>query len=149
MLPAYVVYDLSRHGWPMLVAVPLAVASGGALGLITERVFVRTLRRQGPTAQTVGTSFDALTGPNDTSAFPPDSMGAVGPTQFFVFVNGLLRTFNKTNGARDGVIETDPDAFFGSVETQGYINFTSDPQIRWCRLPRQSANQLGTVAFLH
>ena len=55
MLPAYVVYDLSRHGWPMVVAVPLAVASGGALGLITERVFVRTLRRQGPTAQTVGT----------------------------------------------------------------------------------------------
>src|SRR3954453_2794042 len=55
MLPAYVVYDLSRHGWPMVVAVPPAVASGGALGLITERVFVRTLRRQGPTAQTVGT----------------------------------------------------------------------------------------------
>jgi ABC-type branched-subunit amino acid transport system ATPase component/ABC-type branched-subunit amino acid transport system permease subunit len=55
MLPAYLVYDLSRHGWPMVVAVPVAVASGGALGLITERVFVRTLRRQGPTAQTVGT----------------------------------------------------------------------------------------------
>jgi len=55
MLPAYVVYDLSRHGWPMVVAVPVAVASGGALGLLTERVFVRTLRRQGPTAQTVGT----------------------------------------------------------------------------------------------
>ena len=89
------------------------------------------------TAQTVGTSFDALTGPNDTSAFPPDSMGAVGPTQFFVFVNGLLRTFNKTNGARDGVIETDPDAFFGSVETRGYINFTSDPQIRYDRLTKR------------
>jgi ABC-type branched-subunit amino acid transport system ATPase component/branched-subunit amino acid ABC-type transport system permease component len=55
MLPAYLVYDMSRHGWPMIVAVPLAVASGGLLGLFTERVFVRTLRRQGQTAQTVGT----------------------------------------------------------------------------------------------
>src|SRR3954452_20640941 len=68
MLPAYVVYDLSRHGWPMVVAVPLAVASGGALGLVTERGIVpglrppgataetvRPLRRQAPTAQTVGT----------------------------------------------------------------------------------------------
>jgi ABC-type branched-subunit amino acid transport system ATPase component/ABC-type branched-subunit amino acid transport system permease subunit len=55
MLPAYLVYDMSRHGLPMIVAVPLAVASGGLLGLLTERLFVRTLRRQGPTAQTVGT----------------------------------------------------------------------------------------------
>jgi ABC-type branched-subunit amino acid transport system ATPase component/ABC-type branched-subunit amino acid transport system permease subunit len=55
MLPAYVLYDLSRHHVPLLVAVPLAIASGGALGMLTERLFVRTLRRQGPTAQTVGT----------------------------------------------------------------------------------------------
>src|SRR3954466_15754884 len=54
MLPAYVVYDLSRHGWPMVVAVPLAVASGGALGLITERGVARPVRPQGPTAQAVG-----------------------------------------------------------------------------------------------
>ena len=55
MLPAYVVYDLSRHHVPMVLAVPIAVGVGGALGMLTERVFVRTLRRQGPTAQTVGT----------------------------------------------------------------------------------------------
>jgi ABC-type branched-subunit amino acid transport system ATPase component/branched-subunit amino acid ABC-type transport system permease component len=55
MLPAYVLYDLSRHHVPLLLGVPIAVASGGALGMLTERVFVRTLRRQGPTAQTVGT----------------------------------------------------------------------------------------------
>ncbi|HEX8004149.1 MAG TPA: branched-chain amino acid ABC transporter permease/ATP-binding protein [Mycobacteriales bacterium] len=56
MLPAYVAYELSvqRH-LPMVLVVPVAVASGGALGVLTERVFVRTLRRQGPTAQTVGT----------------------------------------------------------------------------------------------
>src|SRR2546423_80348 len=32
----------------------------------------------------------------DTSSVPPDSMGAVGPSQFLVFVNGRIRTFNKT-----------------------------------------------------
>jgi sulfate-transporting ATPase len=55
MLPAYVVYDLAKHGIPMVLAVPVAIASGGGLGMLTERVFVRPLRRQGPTAQTVGT----------------------------------------------------------------------------------------------
>jgi hypothetical protein len=34
----------------------------------------------------------------ETGAFPPDTMGAVGPTQFVVFVNGRVRTFNKTTG---------------------------------------------------
>jgi ABC-type branched-subunit amino acid transport system ATPase component/ABC-type branched-subunit amino acid transport system permease subunit len=55
MLPAYLLYDMSRHGVPMIIGVPIAVASGGALGVLTERIFIRTLRRQGPTAQTVGT----------------------------------------------------------------------------------------------
>src|SRR3954463_4325842 len=54
MLPAYVVYDLSRHGWPMVVAVPLAVASGGAGGLSTARAFVPRPRPRGPHAPTAG-----------------------------------------------------------------------------------------------
>jgi len=56
MLPAYVVYSLNQqHGVPMVVAVPLGVASGGLLGMLVERFFVRPLSRQGTTAQTVGT----------------------------------------------------------------------------------------------
>ena len=55
MMPAYLAYDLAAHHVPMALIVPIAVASGGALGVLTERLFVRTLRRQGPTAQTVGT----------------------------------------------------------------------------------------------
>ena len=31
----------------------------------------------------------------DTGAFPPDSMGTVGPAQFITFVNGRLRSFTK------------------------------------------------------
>ena len=33
----------------------------------------------------------------DTLAYPPDSMGAVGPTQYIVAVNGRIRSFNKTH----------------------------------------------------
>ena len=86
------------------------------------------------TAQTVGTTFDGVTGPTETGAFPPDSMGAVGPSQFFIFVNGRLKTFNKATGVADGVINADPDVFFFSVLTSAPVNFTSDPQIRYDRL---------------
>ena len=55
MLPAYIYYSLSGRGLPMPVALFLAVASGALLGVTVERVFVRRLRPQGPTAQTVGT----------------------------------------------------------------------------------------------
>ena len=86
--------------------------------------------------QTTGTNFTGAT-LAETGAFPPDSMGAVGPSQFVVFVNGRLRTFNKTTGVADGVIDVDPDIFFNSVMTPTSptgVNFTSDPQIRYDRL---------------
>src|SRR5262249_15036810 len=46
------------------------------------------------TPQIPGTSFTGAT-LLDTGAFPPDSMGEVGPMQFIVFVNGRIRTFSK------------------------------------------------------
>jgi ABC-type branched-subunit amino acid transport system ATPase component/ABC-type branched-subunit amino acid transport system permease subunit len=55
MAPTYLVYTLSQRHVPILVAVPVGVAFGAFLGAATERLFVRPLRRQGPTAQTVGT----------------------------------------------------------------------------------------------
>src|SRR5205823_5015827 len=74
----------------------------------------------------------------ETGSFPPDNMGSIGPSQYFVFVNGRLRTFNKTSGAADGVVNADPDVFFAAVMTPVVtpvlINFTSDPQIRYDRL---------------
>lgn len=87
--------------------------------------------------QTTSTNFTGAT-LADTGAFPPDSMGAVGPTQYVVFVNGRLRTFDKTTGAADGVINADPDVFFASVMTPVSggslnINFTSDPMVRYDR----------------
>jgi hypothetical protein len=71
----------------------------------------------------------------DTGAFPPDSMGTVGPTQFVVAINGRIRSFTKA-GVADGVLDVDPDVFFASVMTPppaGGVTFTSDPRIRYDR----------------
>jgi hypothetical protein len=89
-------------------------------------------------SQTIGLNFDAVTGPTENGAFPPDTMGAAGPSQLFLFVNGRLRTFNKATGVADGVINAQPNVFFSSVMTPVsppiVLNFTSDPQIRCDRL---------------
>src|SRR5438445_747943 len=68
-------------------------------------------------------------------SFPPDSMGAAGPGQFIVAVNGRVRSFNKATGLADGVLNADTDVFFGPVLNPGATNnFTSDPRIRYDRL---------------
>ncbi|HVL82138.1 MAG TPA: ATP-binding cassette domain-containing protein [Actinomycetota bacterium] len=56
MIPAYVVYTLNTQlRVPAAVAFVLGVASGGLLGYGVEKVFIRRLRAQSTTAQTVGT----------------------------------------------------------------------------------------------
>ena len=55
MTPAYAYYTLTNAGLPMLPALVLSVAFGALLGMGVEAVFVRRLRPQGATAQTVGT----------------------------------------------------------------------------------------------
>jgi sulfate-transporting ATPase len=55
MVPAYITYELSHVGVPLVPALLLGTASGAVLGLAVERIFVRGLRQQGPTGQTVGT----------------------------------------------------------------------------------------------
>lgn len=55
MVPAYFVYEMRRRGIPIAIAFPAGIVSGGLLGLLVERVFVRPLRSVSSTAQTVGT----------------------------------------------------------------------------------------------
>jgi len=87
-----------------------------------------------PAGQSSGLSFTGAT-LFDTLAFPPDSMGAAGPSQFIVAVNGRIRSFNKSTGIADGVLNVNPDVFFQSVMTPPVTNnFTSDPRIRYDRL---------------
>jgi branched-chain amino acid transport system permease protein len=54
MLPAYLGYALAKV-FPASIAIVLAVASGGVIGVIVERLVVRRLRAISQTAQTVGT----------------------------------------------------------------------------------------------
>lgn len=90
-----------------------------------------------PAAVAVSTSFTGAT-LAEVSAFPPDTMGAVGPSQFIVAVNNRLRSFNKSTGVVDGALDLGMNSFFASVMTPigGSItsNFTSDPHIRYDRL---------------
>ena len=83
-------------------------------------------------AQTVNSNFTAA-GFADCSGWPPDTMGAVGPRQFIVALNGRVRSFSKATGLADGGINVGTDAFFASVMTSG-LNFTTDPRIRYDRL---------------
>lgn len=97
---------------------------------------LRKRERQAPEnitteAHTLGSTFDAAT-LNDTASFPPDSNGAAGPTQYIGFQNGRIRSFNKTTGVADGVMNLNPDVFYASVISPGG-SFTTDPQIRYDR----------------
>lgn len=79
------------------------------------------------TPQTVGTSF---LGPrlSESGFIPPDSMGAVGPSQVLVIANGRIKVFDKS-GVLGGLNAT-TDTFFTSVRTAS----TSDPHVRYDRL---------------
>jgi hypothetical protein len=61
-------------------------------------------------------------------------MGDVGPTQFILAVNGRIRSFNKSTGNPDGVLNADMDVFFSSVR-DGFS--TTDPRIRYDRLSQR------------
>ncbi|HEY3306715.1 MAG TPA: Ig domain-containing protein [Candidatus Binatia bacterium] len=81
--------------------------------------------------QTIGTSFLGVdsTEPG-CNCVPPDSMGAVGPTQVLVATNNRIKVFNKAGVL--GGLNTDTDSFFASVG--GNVNGTSDPHVRYDRL---------------
>jgi hypothetical protein len=62
--------------------------------------------------QTVGVNFKANQYGNSV---PPDTQGAVGPTQFFSADNNRLKTFSKTTGSADPALNVTLNTFFGSV----------------------------------
>jgi hypothetical protein len=111
-----------RHG-PTLIPSSGAIAGGSSASGPAP-----ALQPRAP--QSVTTNF--LGGTLGESGFvPPDSMGAAGPTQFLVGINGLIRTFDKNTGVADGTLNTTADNFFSSVRG---TNFTSDPRVRYDRL---------------
>ena len=82
-----------------------------------------------PLALTPGLTIE---GPNltQTGAYPPDTMGDIGPTQLFVALNGRMRVYDKATGAQQ--FDFTPDVFFSSTLRNGAA--TTDPRIRYDRL---------------
>lgn len=55
MFPAYLAYQATKSGMPVVLAPMLGLLAGGVLGVLVERVMLRSLREKGPAVQTVGT----------------------------------------------------------------------------------------------
>jgi hypothetical protein len=78
--------------------------------------------------QTVGTSFLAVN-VNESGFIPPDTVGAVGPTQVLVVANGRIKVFSKSGIL--GGLNASTNSFFTSVRNG---SGTSDPQVKYDRL---------------
>jgi len=92
-----------------------------------------TLPQSPAAAFTLGTSFDGPDSTVNLCGTPPDTMGAIGPTQFIVLVNCNIVSYNKATGVADGVLSTTPNNFFQTVRSSS----TTDPHIRYDRLTRR------------
>jgi len=64
-----------------------------------------------------------------TDAFPPYTMGAIGPTQYMLCCNGIICTYNSTTGSPDGVLNTLSGNFFHSILNSSFLS--SNPRIRY------------------
>jgi len=82
------------------------------------------------TPQVVGTNFLGIQ-LSEAGFIPPDSMGAVGPSQVMVIANGRIKVFNKDGTA--GPLNTTTDNLFNTVRSAG----TSDPHVRYDRLSQR------------
>jgi len=78
--------------------------------------------------QTVGSNF---TGDVWNQNVPPDTQGAVGPTQFLGMNNGKIGTYSKATGTADGVLSATINTFFQTIAPNGGI---FDPVARYDRL---------------
>jgi hypothetical protein len=78
----------------------------------------------------IATQFTAIawTGSGVVQA---DASFDVGPTQIVAAANGVLRTFSKSTGVADGVLDLTTETFFASVRTPGSSTFF--PQVRFDR----------------
>ena len=78
--------------------------------------------------QTVGASFLA-TQLSESGFVPPDTVGAVGPTQVLVCSNGRIKVFDKAGNL--GGLNVSTNTFFTSVRNG---STSSDPQVKYDRL---------------
>jgi hypothetical protein len=67
----------------------------------------------------------------ETGSLPPDPSGGAGPAQFILAANGRIRSFSKTTGTLDQVLNLTTDAFFTPVRNGAR---TFGPKIKYDRL---------------
>jgi hypothetical protein len=84
--------------------------------------------------QTVNRNFLGIIRTEAGGATPPDSHGAVGPTQVILAVNLYVKSFNKTTGNPDGVLNLSLNTFFSSVSEGGGL---FDPRIKFDPISRR------------
>jgi hypothetical protein len=84
-------------------------------------------------AVSAGTSFLGAKRLGDALFRPPDSMGAVGPTQVLVIVNGRVRVFDK-DGTNTGVLDVTDSVFWNTVRDGLDV---TDPQVEYDRLSQR------------
>ena len=76
---------------------------------------------------TIGKNFTGSTFLTDSSATPPDSMGAVGPSEFVELINGRYSVYNKTTGTS---VQTSTLAEFWENAGINNLNpLTLDPRV--------------------
>jgi len=92
----------------------------------------RAASAEDPMTQAVGLTFTSVT-LAEVDVQPPDTMGAIGPTQFLTHVNGRVRVHDKATGAV-GALDADDLVFWDPVRTKGPGNFVSFPHVRYDRL---------------
>src|SRR5262249_8317909 len=80
-----------------------------------------------------GTSFLGAHRIGDATFRPPDSTGAVGPTQILVIVNGRVRVFDKS-GNNTGVLDISDGTFWSSVSDGLDV---TDPKVVYDRLSQR------------
>src|SRR5262249_19036882 len=119
---------------PKAAPARLRIAPRSPFNLVPKQTPASTSRPAGAKAGTslageklaVGTNFTGATLP-ESGFVPPDSMGAAGPTQFLLAVNGRIRVFSKTDVV--GSLNTSLDAFFAPVLPGGAGPV--DPEVRY------------------
>lgn len=94
----------------------------------TLRIMDRVNLSGGSSSPKNAQNFTALTYA-DLNAFPPYTMGAVGPTQYIACCNGMICSYDRTTGAPDEVLDTLLENFFNSVLVPPFL--TSNPRIRY------------------
>ena len=97
------------------------------------------LRRTGRAAITPKSSLDEGTSFlgaefGDAGFIPPDSMGSVGPTQIVVFVNGLIRVYDK-QGSVVALNNVSDEDFWAPVLGSG--SEPTDPGVEYDRLEQR------------